>query len=260
MPASTRRSFLRAAAGSFAVIVPTQIPAQEKKEEPEVSPAEDLMREHGVLERVLLVYEESARLLTRGGEFDPKLLESAAGIVRDFVENYHEKLEQDYLFPRFEKANRLTDLVAVLRRQHELGRQVTEQIRKLATAADIRTPAGRRRLAMFLQEFIRMYRPHAAREDTVLFPAFRQIVSANEYDSLGEEFEKKEHTLFGEEGFEKYVDLVAGLEKSLGIYDLSRFSPKPALAEAGAPKIGGRSGSAAPPGRTRGDIAPTSNA
>jgi len=71
-----------------------------------------------------------------------------------------------------------------------------------------------------------MYRPHEAREDTVLFPAFRSIVSPHEYDALGEEFEDREHTLFGEEGFEKIVAEVAALEKALGIYELSRFTPK----------------------------------
>lgn len=72
-----------------------------------------------------------------------------------------------------------------------------------------------------------MYEPHETREDTVLFPAFKEIVSKNEYDSLGEDFEKKEHQLFGEGGFEKKVEEVAGIEKSLGIYDLAQFTPKP---------------------------------
>jgi hypothetical protein len=73
---------------------------------------------------------------------------------------------------------------------------------------------------------IRMYNPHEAREDTVLFPAFRQIVSEHEYDPLGEDFEKKEHELFGEEGFRGMVDKVAGLEKKLGIYELAQFTPR----------------------------------
>jgi hemerythrin-like domain-containing protein len=70
-----------------------------------------------------------------------------------------------------------------------------------------------------------MYRPHEAREDTVLFPAIRKIVSKNEYFSLGEEFEDKEHDLFGQDGFETMVEKVASLEKQLGIYDLSHFTP-----------------------------------
>ena len=35
----------------------------------------------------------------------------------------------------------------------------------------------------------------------------------------------KEEALFGEVGFEKIVDQVAGLEKTLGIYELSQFTP-----------------------------------
>jgi len=71
-----------------------------------------------------------------------------------------------------------------------------------------------------------MYSPHEAREDTVLFPAFRNIVSANTYDAVGEDFEKKEHELFGDDGFEKIVDSVAAIEKSLGIYELSQFTAR----------------------------------
>jgi hypothetical protein len=71
-----------------------------------------------------------------------------------------------------------------------------------------------------------MYEPHEAREDTVLFPAFHELVSKHEYDALGEDFEKKENQLFGGEGFEKNADAVAALEKKLGIYDLAQFAPK----------------------------------
>jgi hemerythrin-like domain-containing protein len=70
-----------------------------------------------------------------------------------------------------------------------------------------------------------MYNPHEAREDTVLFPAFRKLVSKHEYDSLGEEFENNEHKKFGEDGFEIMVNRVAEIEKSLGIYDLAQFTP-----------------------------------
>jgi len=84
-------------------------------EEVEVSPTEDLMPEHGLLNRLLLIYEESERRLGGNRDLDPKVLSDAAGIIKNFIENYHEKLEEDYLFPRFEKAGKLTDLVAVLR-------------------------------------------------------------------------------------------------------------------------------------------------
>jgi hypothetical protein len=63
-------------------------------------------------------------------------------------------------------------------------------------------------------------------EGTILFPALRSIFSNNEYPSLGEEFEKKEHQLFGSEGFEGALDLAAGIEKKLGIHDPSQCTPR----------------------------------
>jgi hemerythrin-like domain-containing protein len=77
-----------------------------------------------------------------------------------------------------------------------------------------------------MEQFIRMYNPHEAREDTFLFSAFRKIVSSHEFDSFGEDFEKKENELFGEDGFERMVDKVGGIEKRFGIYDLAQFTPK----------------------------------
>jgi hemerythrin-like domain-containing protein len=150
------------------------------------------MREHGVLDRVLLVYEETLRRLDSTEQLPPTVIAGAAGIVRRFIEDYHEKLEEDYRFPRLEKANAQPDLVATLRAQHQAGRRLTEAIQRGAAAAPLKDPAARRQIADPIRAFIRMYRPHAAREDTVLFPPFRKVVSRNEYDSPGEEFERKE--------------------------------------------------------------------
>src|SRR5438132_10568084 len=194
--------------------------------EAEVGPPEDLMREHGVLKRVLLIYGEVLRRIDAKQDFPPEALVEAAGIIRSFVEDYHEKLEEDFLFPRFEKANLLVDLVKVLRAQHQAGRQVTDVTMRFANLRSLKNESERGQLIASIQQFIRMYNPHEAREDTVLFPAFRKIVSPHEFDALGEDFEKKEDELFGEGGFEKVVDQVAGIEQRLGIYDLAQFTPK----------------------------------
>lgn len=227
---TSRREFLRAARGAgagFALAsLPTAKPRRPQPEEEEVAPGEDLMREHGVLNRVLLIYEEALRRLDSRRDLPPEALSGAAGIIHRFIESYHEKLEEDNLFPRFEKARKLVDLVAVLREQHQAGRRLTADIERLAVRGGITGDADRAKLTGALRLFIRMYRPHEAREDTVLFPAFRSIVSRKEYEELGEAFEEKEHQLFGREGFEGVVAEVAGLEKQLGIYELSLFTPR----------------------------------
>src|SRR4051812_46300775 len=62
-----------------------------EKEEEEVSAVEDLMRENGGLNRILLIYEESMRRLEDKKDFDPQALSQAANLIRRFIEGYHEK-------------------------------------------------------------------------------------------------------------------------------------------------------------------------
>ena len=218
-----RRRALRAAGLLGAAFVARPGLAQLPEEEEGVSPAEDLMREHGVLNRILLVYDESIRRLKDKRELPSGVIAGAAGIVRRFIEDYHEKLEEEHVFPRFEKAGKLTGLVSVLEAQHRAGRRLTEAIQRRAAG---KTAPDRTALAADLAQFVRMYRPHEAREDTVLFPAFHALVPSREWEHLGEEFEEKEEQLFGKNGFEKMVDEVAGLEKRLGIHDLAQFTPR----------------------------------
>jgi hemerythrin-like domain-containing protein len=236
---STRRHFLQqtsvASAGlvlpALALASPQKSSPEKKNDAEDISPAEDLMREHGVLNRILLIYDDHLRKLSAKQTFDGSILVASADIIRHFVEDYHEMLEEDFLFPRFRKVGKQVKLVDTLLAQHKAGRDLTAQIRELAALPTLKyvTDKGAsdaEKLTDALRSFLRMYRPHEAREDTVLFPAFRSIVSPHEYDALGDDFEKKEDELFGDEGFFKVVDQVAELEKKLGIYDLAQFTPK----------------------------------
>ena len=226
---SSRREFIKKGgviiAATSALGTANHLSAAEEKVK-EVSPPEDLMREHGVLKRILLVYSEALRRMEANEDLPLEPIAKSAKIIRDFVEDYHEKLEENFLFPRFKRVGKLVDLVDVLLQQHQAGRRLTDITMRLTANEALKNEDERRKLADSMRQFIRMYSPHEAREDTVLFPAFRGIVSANEFDSLGEDFEKKEDELFGDDGFEKVVDQVATIERKLGIYDLSQFTPK----------------------------------
>jgi hypothetical protein len=92
------------------------------------------MREHGVLKRILLIYGEAIRRIDNNEDLPPEPLADSAKIIRQFVEDYHEKLEEDFLFPRFEKANKLVDLVGVLLHQHQAGRRLTDITIHFATS------------------------------------------------------------------------------------------------------------------------------
>jgi hemerythrin-like domain-containing protein len=208
---ATRRTFI---AGALLLPAARVEAAAKGKKEEEVAPGEDLMREHGVLNRALLVYE--AWLAREGAP--AQVLSGSADLIRRFIEGYHEKTEEEEVFPRFEKAKKLVELTRVLRAQHEAGRRLTSQI--------LDGKGDRAKVEAPIRAFIRMYRPHEAREDTVLFPAFQKLVGHAEYERLGENFEEREHKLFGPDGFEMAVRQVAQLEDALGIGDIAQFTPR----------------------------------
>jgi hemerythrin-like domain-containing protein len=226
---SPRRQFLKtgalAATGLLAGSALPLVSGCHKEDEEDVTPTEDLMREHGILNRVLIAYDHFVSMLQVGQAVNPQWLGDAANIIHVFIEQYHEKQEEDFLFPRFEKAGKLAELVATLRTQHQKGRDITGQLLNIAKQPALSGDGDKATLMQLLTSFNKMYRPHEAREDTILFPALRSIVSAHEFASLGEQFEDNERKQFGQDGFELYVEKIGALEKQMGIYDLNQFTP-----------------------------------
>jgi hemerythrin-like domain-containing protein len=228
--AATRRNFIRQGGiflGAAALLGPARAWAAEGVlATAEVAPTEDLMQEHGVLRRLLLIYDDLGRRLDQGQTFPLEVLRASTGLIRRFVEDYHEKDEEKYLFTQFYKVGKMVDLVNVLYQQHQRGRQATERIQSLTSPALFGQGPARAQVVQLMAAYTRMYRPHAAREDTVLYPAFRSVISPKEFMALGKTFEDKEAELFGKNGFEKIVGQVAGLEKQLDIYQLTEFTPQ----------------------------------
>jgi hemerythrin-like domain-containing protein len=215
----SRRLFL--CAGGVALLAAGTAHATDDEE---ISPTEDLMREHGVLRRLLLIYEEAVRRIETSLPIEADWIAHSAKLVRAFVEDYHERNEEQHIFPRLQKVKGQGELVTVLTQQHQIGRKLTAEIERLATPGGLGKAGDRRELARSMRAFVRMYEPHAAREDTVLFPAFVRSIGKREQKKLADTFERAEQALpLG--NFEKMVDGVAALEVALGIHDLAAFTP-----------------------------------
>lgn len=196
--------------------------------EPEVGATEDLMREHGVIRRVLVVYREAAaRLHARPAAVPADALQRAAQLMRSFAEDYHEKqLEEAYLFPELVKSGgSLTDTIHTLTAQHRRGREITGYV--LAVTRRPISADSARPLALALESFARMYEAHAALEDTVVFPAWKKALGPKALAEAGERFEAIEHEFFGKDGFEDAVARVDAIERSFGL-TLAQLTAPPA--------------------------------
>jgi hemerythrin-like domain-containing protein len=184
-------------------------------------PDVDLMQEHGILKRVLLIYQASNDRIASGQPAPMTAIHDGAEIIHDFIEGFHEAMEEGYVFPVLRKAGQLVSTVDTLLIQHARGRQLTQLI--LAGSSNAQT--NNVQLSANLAAFVRMYQPHEAREDTVVFPRFRSISTPEELNQLGLTFADLQRQQFGPNGFTEYVAKVSAIEQSLGIYDLNQFTP-----------------------------------
>ena len=188
------------------------------------------MREHGVIRRALLLYYELVPKLRKDvAGVDASALKQTAQLFRTFGEDYHERmLEEQHIFPLIRKQGpELQGYSDVLTAQHNRGREITDYILAVSNGPRI-SVAHAEPLARTLESFVLMYENHAAREDTIVFPAWREGLSERQLHDMGQTFEDIEHRQFGKDGFEEAVKQIGAIEEALGFADLAQFTaPKP---------------------------------
>lgn len=168
------------------------------------SALEDLMKEHSILRRLMAIYKKAME-----GHLNIEIIKETAKLVKLFVHEYHEVLEEKYIFPLMTPT--MPELVKDLNEQHQIVRKLTDTIIDSTNPADVHEAA---------KEFIRIYAPHGAKEDTELFPAWRNSMSAEAYAGMGSLFSEMEEMVFGEGGEEKILEIVSDIESKLGISEL----------------------------------------
>jgi hemerythrin-like domain-containing protein len=239
---NTRRDFLRTSAivGTGLVLSScarskTDLSSQKEKvpaatqKGGEVTATEDLMREHGVLRRALLIYSATAvKLRANPSSVPPDALQKTAKLFQAFGEEYHEKkLEEAFIFPAVKQAGgEAASYAGVLVAQHNRGREITDYIIGTTQSAKLGA-ANAEQLARALEGFVLMYRNHAAREDTIIFPAWKQTMTGDQLDEMNDKFEDIEHEQFGADGFEDAVKQISGIESTLGLADIAQFTAPP---------------------------------
>ena len=132
------------------------------------------MREHGVLRRALLVYSPDAAQCAPAPRSTPSRSASRAAVPRFRRELSRADARAGLHLPDPRQAEQPGGvLVPTLVTQHDRGREITDYVRTVTgkgrSAMPRRSPRpGDARV---------MYQNHAAREDTIVFPAWREGLS-----------------------------------------------------------------------------------
>jgi hemerythrin-like domain-containing protein len=194
-------------------------------ESPLISPTEILSREHAILDRLMIAIESLIAGLINNPEADVSHLNLAAITVKDFGAAHHMAFEERYLFPKLRDAGVLEHLIDTLGVQHDRAREILDQIITLTGEGKIGDPDWRNEVVGLCMGFVVMYRAHAAREETVLFPTFYEVVTENFVDNIGMRLRDEERSLAGGTGLGGLMDNLRRIEDAAGTAELQRFTP-----------------------------------
>lgn len=198
----------------------------EELEKHEASPMEDLMKEHGFVERILIMYQRMIDQAIRGQDVDVSIVNRSAQMIHDYINNHHERDEERYVFPKFREAGYIVDVVDTLKEQHDGSREIAKELIDLSARGVRIGMDDRKRLMYLCGAFSYMYSAHIAHENTILFPVFYDIVSPDYLDDIREKMEEGEKKVLGETGFRGIVGRLSELEKKVGTHDLNQFTPR----------------------------------
>jgi|AGTN01.2.fsa_nt_gi Hemerythrin HHE cation binding domain. len=182
------------------------------------------MMEHGLAERVMLIYERVVKEWKSGEETDLSLINRTAKIAKSSLSGCHERNEERCLFPVFKEEGYLSEMVEALERQHEAGREVTDKIIDLSSPGRIKDETHMNILMTLCRSYIFMYRPHMSRENSELFPRLPEIATQEAIGDIARKMSAATKGVIGEQGFEGSLRDLAEIEHSLGIHDVRGFT------------------------------------
>lgn len=214
-------SYIPAATVAAVSVVGRSAPSASAQDAPSVGAIETLMRGHGLLLRAIIIYDVVRERLAKQQEIEPSLIQKTTAVIHNYLQGYHENMEERFIFKPMEKAQVQFSSIQDLKIQHGTGHELIRRITNLT-----KTGKPNAELAGYMESFGRMYKYHAAWEDTVVFPAFDELEKRRELTELAATFELEEKSILGQTGFASFLNDIASVEKQLGINGLSAWTAK----------------------------------
>ena len=180
--------------------------------------ATDVLREeHEVILRVLAGVRELVRRLEAGEPVEADLVELVLEFITGFADGCHHRKEEDNLFPLLAKRGlpREGGPVAVMLREHELGRQLVRDMRDALAGLKQGDVAAAADLARAARSYHDLLQEHIDKENGVLFPMADRMLSKEDGRVLVERFEHVEREEVGSGEHERFLALVEEIERRL---------------------------------------------
>jgi hemerythrin-like domain-containing protein len=180
---------------------------------------EILMEEHRLIEQVLACLQTLLERCAAEGRLDGDAARQAIEFFRAFADRGHHGKEEIQLFPLLEVRGLGSPCgpVAVMRREHELGRLYLQGMEGYIAGATAGEPEAVQWFVQHGQSYIRLIREHIGKEDHCLFTRADHVLTDEDDARLQAAYAQFDTADMGPDGREKCAAIANQLADHCGV-------------------------------------------
>lgn len=160
-----------------------------------------IQKDHINLTKVLRALEKAVGLTDNNLNAIPDfaLVDQIIYYIRVFADQFHHPKEDGFLFKALRNVDdETTAVIEELEKQHEQGRQITEDLASTARFVEESYPEGMETLHQAVQVYVDFQRAHIGLEESKLLPVARQHLGDEDWRGINRAFGANSDPLFGE--------------------------------------------------------------
>jgi indolepyruvate ferredoxin oxidoreductase, beta subunit len=179
-----------------------------------MGPIEELRQEHGAVMKVFSILQEISGKLEKRESQALDAFRRVLEFLQVFVDQCHHAKEEEFLFPALKKAqSRNRSLIEELVSEHEQGRIMIRAMKASVGENNRKQDASLGALVGTIEEYLRIFRNHIRKENSLLFPEARDLLPAINQERMSLEFQKLEQERIGEgrhQSFHRMIEELGG--------------------------------------------------
>ncbi len=174
---------------------------------------DSLEHEHRTIEKILRVTGVLVDELTENRDIDDDILRDLCQFLRVYGHQCHHGKEESYLFPMLERHGVPEEgcPLGALRHEHERSRVLTQELVQASAEYAANRHEGSSALSEVLRNIAQFYPAHIWKEEYLLFPMARKVLSEEDDQRLLKEFKSVESDIYSY-AHESYEQLATELE------------------------------------------------
>jgi hemerythrin-like domain-containing protein len=180
---------------------------------------ENLKDEHRVILRMIKILLVASDKLEKGEAVSPDVFKKSVEFIRVFADRCHHGKEEGELFPALERKGILKHRgpIAVMLMEHEHGRLFVKGLNEAVEKYERGDKTAKNAIVENARGYADLLDQHIYKEDNILYPMGDKVLSEADNNELLEKFERIEKDIIGKGKHEYHLQMIADLEKTLGI-------------------------------------------